>query len=368
MCKIYYYVWNVSYTASILILTIIAVERYIAIIHPLQVRHFLTRRKLITIQMINWVIAIAYNIPYLVFYDTVELLSFNVVFCYFDSESITGLKGLSIANLIVWYIIPLSMIAVIYYKIGKALWKTAIVSGIRFKSSSNKCSVGSFSTRSHRMSPVNTGSLKHPAETPEDTNKCPPETIDIQDSGNKQEQKDDFNKDRVSLKFSFDEKHITKSPEDVHCFINTVPQNNNVKNHYPNSPTDSNVFDDKFSSETSKKSSLLCRASQGSRRVAKARKEVVRLLTAIVIAFSICVLPHHLKVLNHYWNIFAFPHRVEVYISPCSHVILYLNSALNPVLYALLSKNFRKSLKETLPCFRNRPKQLSSPRRFRSRY
>ena len=371
MCKIYYYVWNVSYTASILILTIIAVERYIAIIHPLKARHLLTRRKLIVTQMVNWIIAISYNVPFLIFYDTVELQSFNVEFCYFDSDSVSGLKGLSVANLIVWYVIPLTMIGIIYYKIGRTLWKTTVVSALRFQSSSKKSSVGSFSTRSHCTTPIYTGSTKRQAEASDELNRSPNEQRDNSGSGNSESNKQEDNvffNGPVSFTFTHGGSPGTKSREELKCFINTSKRNN-MKDDCPNSPTDSTVSNDQLSGVSHKKPSTIYRPEHpvGSRRVAKARKEVVRLLTAIVIAFSICVLPHHLKVLNHHWNLFALPHTVEVYISPCSFVVLYLNSALNPILYALLSKNFRKSLKECLPCFRQKQKQLSSPRQMRSR-
>merc|ERR1712004_345798 len=73
---------------------------------------------------------------------------------------------------------------------------------------------------------------------------------------------------------------------------------------------------------------------------------VVRLLICIVIAFALCVLPNHITLL---WQTFSSdPDLLEkaLILGPISYLIHYLQSALNPVLYAFLSENFRKSMSE----------------------
>ena len=368
MCKIYYYIWNVSYTASILILTIIAVERYIAIVHPLKARHFMTRRKLIAIQIIIWVIATSYSVPYLVLYDTIEFPTFNVQFCYFDVDNLSGLKGLSVANMIVWYIIPLGLIGMIYYRIGKALWTTTIVSALRLQSfsDSKKCSVLSCSTGSHRASPIHSGSNKSSSEAAVDEHRC----LSEQQATSSSEKEDVFKPDNtitvlnkkgtLTLICAFQSR---PSQQEFACFITGSPRNNSTDEDSQISPEEHKVFDDQLSFLSPKRPLVRYRQAhiESSRKVARARKKVVRLLTAIVISFSVCVLPHHLKVLNHFWNIFSLPHAIDVYMSPCSFIVLYINSALNPILYALFSKNFRKSFKETLPCIMRRAKKRSPP-------
>ena len=79
-----------------------------------------------------------------------------------------------------------------------------------------------------------------------------------------------------------------------------------------------------------------------------ARRRVIRLLIAVVLAFAVCVLPSHMLQL---WLLFR---NVEYMTTSTFHkilpavtyLILYSNSALNPILYAFLSDNFRKSLKD----------------------
>ncbi|XP_073819498.1 ecdysis triggering hormone receptor isoform X1 [Musca autumnalis] len=77
----------------------------------------------------------------------------------------------------------------------------------------------------------------------------------------------------------------------------------------------------------------------------KARKQVVLMLGAVVVAFFLCLLPFRLLTLaiiltpekvhdlgvERYYNILYF-----------SRIMLYLNSAINPILYNLMSTKFRK--------------------------
>ena len=79
-----------------------------------------------------------------------------------------------------------------------------------------------------------------------------------------------------------------------------------------------------------------------------ARRRVIRLLIAVVLTFAVCVLPAHLYQL---WLQFGSGHTLSTahkILPAITYLILYSNSALNPILYALLSDNFRKSLKDLL--------------------
>ena len=341
--------WNVSYTASILILTIIAVERYIAIIHPLKIRLCLTKPKLLLTQAVNWLVAITYNVPYLVFYDTVQLFSIDMEFCYFKTESISGLKGLSVANLLFWYIVPLSMIAAIYCRISKALWKTTFNPGIRLKSACalRTSSTGSPSPTSPGITATTSCFAKPHQELSDNLGRYQIRNHLHYEAGysddNTREQ-DKTKSSLISSKLTLEDQNKPGTPTNEN--IDGSPSNTDMC--FPDSLSRSFITEDKLGTNQHK----TLPGARWNRKATSGRKEVVRLLAAIVLTFAICVLPHHLKVANYYWNIFTLPHRVDVYVSPCSHLLLYLNSALNPILYALLSKNFRKGLKETFPCFR----------------
>lgn len=78
----------------------------------------------------------------------------------------------------------------------------------------------------------------------------------------------------------------------------------------------------------------------------KARKQVVLMLGAVVVAFFLCLLPFRLLTLYIIWSEEQTLHDlgVEYYYSILyfCRIMLYLNSAINPILYNLMSTKFRK--------------------------
>uniref|UniRef100_A0A1I7UYS6 Thyrotropin-releasing hormone receptor n=1 Tax=Caenorhabditis tropicalis TaxID=1561998 RepID=A0A1I7UYS6_9PELO len=81
------------------------------------------------------------------------------------------------------------------------------------------------------------------------------------------------------------------------------------------------------------------------------RRKVVRLLVAVVVSFALLTLPHHARLLftsfqtgtvcNSRWTMLA---------QPLSYIFLFISSAINPILYACLSKRFRNALSDVLHC------------------
>ena len=82
-----------------------------------------------------------------------------------------------------------------------------------------------------------------------------------------------------------------------------------------------------------------------------ARRKVVRLLAAIVISFALCMLPHHVRVQWQEWARSSSYSNEEMYIPPVTTLVFYVNSCLNPLLYALISDKFRQAF-ATLRCCR----------------
>lgn len=85
----------------------------------------------------------------------------------------------------------------------------------------------------------------------------------------------------------------------------------------------------------------------------KARKQVVLMLGAVVLSFFICLLPFRIFTL---WIIIASDETVKSFgvenYYNClyfSRIMLYLNSAINPILYNLMSSKFRKGFQKL--CF-----------------
>lgn len=95
--------------------------------------------------------------------------------------------------------------------------------------------------------------------------------------------------------------------------------------------------------------------SHGNRsNVLKYRKQVIFMLGAVVISFFICLLPFRALTI---WIIIVPPETmlqlgVEGYYSLLyfSRILLYINSALNPILYNLMSSKFREGFLRLLGC------------------
>lgn len=80
-----------------------------------------------------------------------------------------------------------------------------------------------------------------------------------------------------------------------------------------------------------------------SQNVLRARRGVIKMLIIVVFAFAICHLPYHARKLWQYWS----PHyhgqtNFSAILTPVTFLCTYFNSGINPLLYAFLSKNFRR--------------------------
>ncbi|XP_060802554.1 trissin receptor [Amyelois transitella] len=88
-----------------------------------------------------------------------------------------------------------------------------------------------------------------------------------------------------------------------------------------------------------------------SRNVLRARRGVVRMLIVVVLTFAICNLPFHARKMWQYWSTgYQGTSDFSTLLTPLTFLITYFNSGINPLLYAFLSKNFRKGMKELLFC------------------
>ncbi len=96
----------------------------------------------------------------------------------------------------------------------------------------------------------------------------------------------------------------------------------------------------------------------------KARKQVVYMLGAVVLSFFLCLLPFRVLTL---WIILAPEEKVrnfglESYYNVLyfCRIMLYLNSAINPILYNLMSSKFRSGFKRVYCCFCCQKSRLSN--------
>ncbi|BHF74897.1 hypothetical protein SprV_0501798500 [Sparganum proliferum] len=89
----------------------------------------------------------------------------------------------------------------------------------------------------------------------------------------------------------------------------------------------------------------LCMANRLGSRAVQSRKQVVKMLMAVVFLFAIFWLPYRAWVV---YNSFAIQPRVDYWFTLFARTMAYLNSAVNPILYNAMSKKFRRSFKTLL--------------------
>ncbi|XP_049964381.1 trissin receptor-like [Schistocerca serialis cubense] len=84
--------------------------------------------------------------------------------------------------------------------------------------------------------------------------------------------------------------------------------------------------------------------------VLRARRGVVRMLIAVVVTFAACNLPLHARKM---WQLSASSSydgqsAFSAVFTPLTFLATYLNAAIDPLLYAFMSRNFRRGARELL--------------------
>lgn len=102
----------------------------------------------------------------------------------------------------------------------------------------------------------------------------------------------------------------------------------------------------------------------------RARKQVILMLGTVVLCFFLCLMPYRLLAL---WIIIT-PHEIMQEVSPekfynllyFSRIMLYINSAVNPILYNLMSSKFRIGFCKVFICHERSSGRIQSRRAQRT--
>ncbi|XP_067136204.1 trissin receptor [Centruroides vittatus] len=269
LCRMYHFIQTLSYTASITILTIICVERYLAIIHPIWSKQVLTLRRLKVVIVFAWLLCGIYCSPRLVMYGVITVYNNTTR----DDENICIMKRslydsktYDLINFVVCFLTPLLIISVLYFIICLRLWTSKVV--VTYKEGTSK---------------------KFFEDSIEET---------------------EFSSE-ASTKYTHNHSTIRKNNSSM------IIEDRRVRN----------------------------------KSVLRIRKRVIRLLVIVVLAFAISNLPFHARKLWQGWSSsFKGTTYSSFTFTIVTTLIFYMNSGINPIIYAFMSMNFRKCMVDVLLC------------------
>ena len=396
MCKLYYFVQAMSYTASITILTVISIERYFAIIYPIRSKQLTTMCLLKVTVVVVWLISAASGVPYLIIYNNVDIpiATGTVSYCI---STYTINVALVTTNFVLWYVLPLVLMTIMYTRISIVLWESS--------RGDHSKKVGGFGGSSNIHGKTSTAQKKTPikgqqlvAVDSDDTSSAPEagrrcqgrartlkEKQDDPGSANEQQklmdnidynsQCESGNPTATSGQEAERDSPDDSLSEDGVDYEDDWPSNRRRTNHIklnkvnksrkgsPKCPYKMNGAQKEKANTNGRaiqeksKSLVKCSSTCGSRHNEKkqdnnallARRRVIRLLVTVICSFALCVLPYHIRIM---WQRWTDPdiNTSQLLLPPITFVIYYLNNALNPLLYAFLSERFRTSLLEVLTC------------------
>ncbi|XP_022088825.1 trissin receptor-like [Acanthaster planci] len=402
MCKVHHYIMAATTTSSIFILTVISMERFIAILRPLETRRLLTAGRLMVAMAVVWIASALLNIHYALYH--VITVHDNVTYCSIDpdlTDNESQGQQLTLVFFFIYYIIPLLIMVVLYGFICQKLWmssKLRLVASDSEKSPgrSNRSLIKQFGRVRYLIRPRQgaappadqkkkgeQAALSNPEEAQvlmeaqvsnklagsgnqrigpffldePDEDSCPSGPVDPRDI-----YKPAAHEKPIRIQVDFEDSRDSSTAKDTQEIQETrlgvtgnIPPGENGQN-LPNNnmphpvktlqPGRAHNHLSRSRPLTISKPERKSKKNKKKETIA-ARKKVIKLLVVVVLSFALCMLPY--QVLSFYSNFggdgFAEPFQIFI---PFAYLCYFFNSALNPILYALLSDNFRKRMKETL--------------------
>jgi len=367
MCKSLYFVQAMCYTASVCILTVISLERFVAIVYPMHSRRLHSMSLLLATIIGVWTVAAASGLPYLFIYDILSipsgdadgsLLQFCMMFPPLPEMSVNvssrmlnktlphhhpfNIRAYACATFILWYALPLAMMAVVYARISVVLWRSSHGPRVMSMRATPPATSATLAVHHDASSSTSQPSDVSPAE------KCvvvPGDSTDQEDAPHAGGGISGGSGARLLRSLGFQRRAAARRQDHLpspHCLITVEPSSDDAG---PGSAVELRSLTS--GQETRRQVAVMTTTSE--QTALSARRKVIRLLIAVVVSFAVCVLPYHVRVL---WQEFSPPQLSDwqLVIPPLTFVFYYLNSGLNPLLYAFLSNRFRSSLSDVLHC------------------
>ena len=409
------------YTASMIILTVISIERYYAIIHPIKSKHLATMCLLRTTVVTVWLLSALYAIPYIIIVDTVHIpneLGGKDTYCLLTHAF--NMKAYVGVNFVMCFICPVVFMAVMYTKISIVLWRTTArnhIASVQYRKADVRKSqnskdikpTGQFMIEEKETRNIFNEDVPSCLVKSEDTarssyNVSSDDNVNINVDNELDDENVPLPVDQKVRMYRFQRRSMDMNQtmsfnvEDDASSVAPESQNNGVPptftfrtnctssklgdakicytkanrtgfQMYRFKSNDQDHDDRRYPSEKGTDSELTLLRKEPQSMFSRllrmkntkksamhtalmSRRKVIRLLMSVIISFAMCMLPYHIRLL---WQTFGSPpiNHLTLLMTPITFLIYYLNNAINPILYAFLSDNFRRSMRDVMQCQRH---------------
>ncbi|KAJ8952524.1 hypothetical protein NQ318_003320 [Aromia moschata] len=311
LCKMYMFIQSLSNTASIFILVVICTERYFAIIYPITCKQILTPIRLKMIIVGVWITCILYSSPKFYWGNTVTVQTGN------NSETVCVLNRqkynselFDMMHFVLFYVIPL---AVMSFYIHERNYFDSNAQSIIFESTTGMFPGNGAPVNRHKYYGIaRDANIQFPVDPLLYTRIA----ICLWNSSEQLKKQLDASTNPAQYQ-GLCRKQSARYSKKLHA-------NGEVK----------------LVQSTSSGSMPIPNSSQN---VLRARRGVIKMLIIVVCAFALCNLPFHARKMWQYWSSnYHGDTNFSALFTPLTFLSTYFNSGVNPLLYAFLSKNFRR--------------------------
>ncbi|XP_033172953.1 trissin receptor isoform X2 [Drosophila mauritiana] len=380
LCRMYQFVHSLSYTASIFILVVICMERYFAIVHPITCKQILTAARLRMVIVTVWITSAVYSTPKFVFSKTIKNIHTQdgqeEEICVLDREMFNS-KLLDMINFVLLYVMPLLVMTVLYSKIAIALWRSSrgltphVVQHQHQHQQPQQASCQDIgmgmhnSMYHHHQHHHHHHHQHHQLQSAAASAGVAGVGLGGGGGGGPGPSLASGGSSTTSLSRKQSSKYekrgvsITESQVSLEADRPIVSACRKTSFYHHGHAHHQRAGNTSVGGGGGGAGAT--HMSHSSSNVLRARRGVVRMLIIFVLTFALCNLPYHARKMWQYWSrSYRGDSNFNALLTPLTFLVTYFNSGVNPLLYAFLSRNFRKGMKELLLCSWKKGKGKSS--------
>eukprot|EP00099_Drosophila_melanogaster_P001501 NP_001097092.1 trissin receptor, isoform B [Drosophila melanogaster] len=385
LCRMYQFVHSLSYTASIFILVVICMERYFAIVHPITCKQILTAARLRMVIVTVWITSAVYSTPKFVFSKTIKNIHTQdgqeEEICVLDREMFNS-KLLDMINFVLLYVMPLLVMTVLYSKIAIALWRSSrgltphVVQHQHQQPQQPSCQdigMGMHNSMYHHHPHHHHHHHQH-HQLQSAASSAGVVGVGLGGGGGggpgpslasggssttslSRKQSSKYEKRGVSIT----ESQLDNCKVSLEADRPIVSACRKTSFYHHGHAHHQRAGNASVGGGSGGAGAGATHMSHSSSNVLRARRGVVRMLIIFVLTFALCNLPYHARKMWQYWSrSYRGDSNFNALLTPLTFLVTYFNSGVNPLLYAFLSRNFRKGMKELLLCSWKKGKGKSS--------